>query len=58
LEEVAHYTIIHLISSEASFLAFCAMSPSLSWCNLSTVVQSHALLIEHATFVSMSVMLM
>jgi len=42
LEKAAHWTIIHLLSSEASFQPSVPWLPVYLWCNLCTVVQSHS----------------
>ena len=51
LEKVAHWKIIYLVSSEASHQPSVPRLEAWRWCNLSTVVQSHA---QHAMIVSMS----
>ena len=42
LEKLAYCTIIHLVSSEASFQLSVAWLQVCLWCNLSTKVDSHA----------------
>jgi len=42
LEKVAHCTIIHLLSSEASFQPSVPWLPVCLWCNICSIVQSHS----------------